>query len=229
MENMHFLVSEIDVCQILLRIPRPSSIVTLYGIYETFDKIYIVMDYIASGNLEELIQNKFCSLSLKNKYFIASQITKGVAFLHKNNIMHRDIKADNILIDKNYHIYLIYFGLSYIIGDNEYTKGSYGTMSYAPPEMYSHKQYNTAIDIWSMGVLLYYLFYGEMPFSKEEKKVEEVVKNIMKKQLSFYQIEDLNEDEQQMQKRIIEGIKKCLNREVEKRPKANEIANIFIE
>ena len=226
-ESYDFIVSEIDVCRYLFHLSSQNeNIVTIKGIYETFNKIYIVMDYIDNGNLEHLIETEYLSISIQNKHKIASQLINAVSFLHKNRILHRDIKAANILIDKNYKIYLCDFGLSYIIGDNEYIKGSFGTINYAPPEIINdNKRYNTSIDIWSMGVVLYYLYYGELPFNKNEKRIDDIIRNINNMKLRFYEIDD--GEEKKLHESFVKIIKMCLVREAEQRPKAEEIVRFL--
>ena len=101
-DNMKFIISEVDVCRILMNYtPKHDNIVCIYGIYETFFKVYLVMKYIPSGSLDFLIEKRFTSLSLNDKYYISSQLSSAVSFLHSLNIMHRDIKASNVLIDSN--------------------------------------------------------------------------------------------------------------------------------
>ena len=208
-ENMKFIINEIDVSLLMMKLtPKADSIVHIHKIYETFSKIYIVMDYIPSGSLENLIEKNFSSLSISTKYYIASQLVSSVAFLHQNNIMHRDIKAGNILVDKDYQIYLIDYGFSMTVCDNEYLKGSYGTLSYAPPEMYRNKSYNKSINIWSMGVTLYYLLYGRVPFAKDKDKLSDVVYNIFNLPLHFE-----NSTNNSRKSKLIELIKLSLNRD----------------
>lgn len=162
-DNMKFIISEVDVCRILHNYtPKNDNIVCIYGIFETFSKVYIVLEYISSGSLDNLIGKRFTSLSLNDKYYISSQLSSAVSFLHTINIMHRDIKASNVLIDSNNKIYLIDFGLSHIISSDEITNGSYGTVSCAPPEMFKKESYTKSIDVWSMGVVIYYIYYGAM-------------------------------------------------------------------
>ena len=122
--------------------------------------------------------------------------------------MHRDIKAGNILVDKDYHIYLIDYGFSMTGFDNEYLKGSYGTLSYAPPEMYRNKSYNKSIDKWSLGVTLYYLLYGRVPFAKDKDKLSDVVYNIFNLPLHFE-----NSTNNSRKSKLIELIKLSLNRD----------------
>ena len=72
-ENMKFIINEIDVSLLMMKLtPKADSIVHIHKIYETFSKIYIVMDYIPSGSLENLIEKNFSSLSISTKYYIAS-------------------------------------------------------------------------------------------------------------------------------------------------------------
>ena len=206
-DNMKFIINEVDVCQILMRV-HSDNIVHIHKIYETFSKIYIIMDYIPSGSLEDLIEKNLSSLSISTKYYIASQLVSSIHFLHSNNIMHRDVKAGNILVDKNFHIYLIDYGFSMAVCDNEYLKGSYGTLCYAPPEMYKNKSYNKSIDIWSLGVTLYYLLYGRVPFAKEKDKLSDVVYNIFNLPLHFE-----NSTNDKSKSKLIELIKLSLNRD----------------
>ena len=229
-DYMLFVITEKDVSSMLMNIKeKHDNIVRIRGIYETFKKVYIVMDYIESGCLEELISHHFTSISLETKYSIASQLSSAIEYLHSHHIMHRDIKAGNILIDKHYHIYLIDFGLSSILGQNEETVGCIGTITYSPPEMYKDKPYNASVDIWSMGVVFYYLYYGVMPFSKEKSDMDEVIDNIINKKVKLVISEYEDKDDKKMQRRILKGIKKCLVREPAKRATAEDVAKMYTE
>ena len=226
-EGFNFITSEIDVCKTLVHVSN-EHIVNIRALYETFEKIYIIMDYVESGTLECVLSKKFNTLTTETKFDIANRLVKAVIFLHSYSIMHRDIKASNILIDKDNKIYLIDFGLAHIIGDNEYTKGSYGTVSYAPPEMYQDKHYNTSIDIWSLGVVLYYLLYGELPFDCcGEDEVREVVRNIFSLKIRFYDLDATSEKEKEMQDKMVKVIRMCLVRDAKRRPRATELLKIL--
>ena len=90
---------------------------------------------------------------------------------HERNIVHRDIKPENILLqDKNLHIKLADFGLAKIIGEDSFTSTLCGTPSYVAPEILEHtkhRRYTRAVDVWSLGVVLYICLCGFPPFSDE--------------------------------------------------------------
>lgn len=96
------------------------------------------------------------------------EIVRGVQSIHKMNIIHRDIKCENILLkkiskSKNFVCKIGDFGFSKLIDDHT-VKSQCGTPNFMAPEIISGKTYDKSIDIWSLGVVLYYILFGEYPF-----------------------------------------------------------------
>ena len=105
------------------------------------------------------------------------QIGEGISYLHSFGIIHRDIKPDNILITNKNEIKIIDFGLSKIIGNTEKTNEGYGTLHYAAPEILLRIPYGKEIDIWALGILLFYILTGRNPFIgiNEDDLAEQIV------------------------------------------------------
>ncbi|KIW42558.1 hypothetical protein, variant [Exophiala oligosperma] len=140
---------------------------------ETFDEpdgVYLILELAAEGELFNLIVTKQkLSEAETRKIFI--QLFQGTKYLHERNIVHRDIKPENILLtDKNLSVKLADFGLAKIIGEESFTTTLCGTPSYVAPEILEntrHRKYTRAVDIWSLGVVLYICLCGFPPFSDE--------------------------------------------------------------
>ena len=114
-------------------------------------------------------------------------IYNGLLYLYKNGIIHRDIKARNIIM-KNNTPYIIDFGLSKMQSKNNLCYESYGTLEYIAPEILEGKGYNHKCDVWSFGIMLHALKYGDVPFKstndKEStsKNKEETIEQIFRKE-----------------------------------------------
>ena len=139
-------------------------IVELFEIIDEDDKIWIVMEHVQGGSLKSmLIPDQPLSEDTCRQIF--SQIILALGYLHKNlKIMHRDLKAENILFDKNKHIRLIDFGLSTSL-EPGVMRTSCGSPAYAAPEVILQSQYTESADIWSAGILLYLMSTGRFPFN----------------------------------------------------------------
>jgi len=118
---------------------------------------------------EYIIQRGKLSEEESRKIFV--QLLHGLKYLHERNIVHRDIKPENILLcDKNLTVKLADFGLAKIIGEDSFTTSLCGTPSYVAPEILENqknRKYSKAVDIWSLGVVLYICLCGFPPFSDE--------------------------------------------------------------
>lgn len=140
---------------------------------DTFDEpkaVYLVLELAAEGELFNFIVMKQ-KLNESETRRLFTQLFQGIKYLHDRNIVHRDIKPENILmVDRDLHVKLADFGLAKIIGEESFTTTLCGTPSYVAPEILAdtkQRKYTKAVDIWSLGVVMYICLCGFPPFSDE--------------------------------------------------------------
>ena len=151
---------EIDIVKNISHI----NIVQVYEIKEDTDKYYILMEYCERGELFDLILSKR-HLSEEDSAYYFYQLVNGLEYIHINNIIHRDLKPENLLLTKNNLLKIIDFGLSNYNPKDNLLSTPCGSPCYASPEMVSGKKYNGFTnDVWSMGIILYAMIYGYLPF-----------------------------------------------------------------
>ena len=164
---------------IMKTLSSSEHIVKIYETYETKNHICIVMEYISAGDLLSYIRKR-SKLTEPIAKYIFKQIILGIQFIHKNKIVHRDIKLDNILIDLNNKIKICDFGVSKkIINNNDLMYEQCGTPTYIAPEILRNKGYEGfGVDVWSSGVVLYAMLSGTVPFKGND--IKELNNGIMK-------------------------------------------------
>lgn len=173
-----------------------KNIVKCYDIIEDNRNAYIVMEYCNSGSLYDLLEkvkhtdNK-CLSEIYAKYYFC-QIMEGIAFLKRNNIMHRDIKTKNILLHDNKDIKIADFGIavkSYNMVTDIHSTICGSPLSMAPEVLYGYMnrsspiKYDDTVDIWSIGIILYQLVYGTNPYNIEIGEVEDIHNKIVKNEI----------------------------------------------
>jgi serine/threonine protein kinase len=161
-----------------------DHIARLYDYHEDNKSFYLIVEYIENGTLFKIIQKtEGLSEDESFKYFI--QVASALNFLHQNNMIHRDLKPENILINKDGNVKLCDFG--WTVETNKTRETFCGTYEYMAPEIIVEKPYNKAIDVWSLGILLYELLHSYSPFRakssnhgpNENSSYKEVMKNVV--------------------------------------------------
>jgi len=158
-------------------------IVKLRYAFQSPQKLYMVMDYCPGGELFFHIQRveRFNEEAVK---FYAAQLALAIDHLHKNNIIYRDLKPENVLINKDGYIKITDFGLSKEnISDNTGAKSFCGTPEYLAPEIVEGKGHGQAVDWWSLGSILYEMLTGMPPFYNNDR--EKLFNSIKSGQVKF--------------------------------------------
>ena len=215
--DIELVRTEIDI----MKLCHHPNVVHLLDHFENAEYIFIVMEYIRGGRLTDYMKEKKFHFSEKRAAEIIYEIAIGVKYLHKYGIIHRDLKPDNIMLtesnDKG-HIKIMDFGLSKILGKKEKTSDGFGTLTFVSPEVLIRKPYNKEIDIWSIGVILYLILSGDLPFDDEEDDEQKIANSIV-----FNEVEFPSKKFGNKSKEVIELIKRCLTKEPKDRIKIDEI------
>ncbi|XP_060570068.1 serine/threonine-protein kinase PAK 3-like [Ruditapes philippinarum] len=158
------LANEVNIMK---KIYHENVVIALDAIYvEAVKKFWLVMEYVNGCSLRKIVRN--VSLEEGHICFISSQCVKGLDYLHKENIVHRDIKSNNVLVDVHGRVKITDFGTSYIYDENAKKNDLVVSPCYMAPEVVARRPYDYKIDIWSYGITLIEIIDGEPPYIHEE-------------------------------------------------------------
>ncbi|KAJ8391259.1 hypothetical protein AAFF_G00095260 [Aldrovandia affinis] len=149
--------------QIMKMLDHPH-IIKLYQVMETKNMLYLVTEYAKNGEIFDYLANhgRLSEPEARRKFW---QILSAVEYCHNRNIVHRDLKAENLLLDGHMNIKIADFGFGNFFQPGEPLATWCGSPPYAAPEVFEGQQYEgPQLDIWSMGVVLYVLVCGALPF-----------------------------------------------------------------
>lgn len=157
------------------------NIVEVYDVGEEDGNYYIVMEYIEGKTLKQLLQKRG-ALTLNEVIDIMTQLTDGLAHAHEAYIIHRDIKPQNIMIEDNGLVKITDFGIAMALNSTQLTQTNsvMGSVHYLPPEQANGKGSTVKSDIYSLGILMYELLTGSVPF-KGDTAVEIALKHMKEK------------------------------------------------
>ena len=157
---------------------RHPNIVEMYDVGEDNGKYFIVMEYVNGKTLKSLIKKRG-ALNLNEVIDIMLQLTSAIACAHDSYIIHRDIKPQNVLILEDGRVKITDFGIAMALNSNELTQTNsvMGSVHYLPPEQASGSGATIKSDIYSLGILMFELLTGKVPF-KGDNAVEIAIKHM---------------------------------------------------
>lgn len=144
--------------------------------FQTDSHLYFASDFYDGGDVFSLLQSNRGRLSEHHAKRIIAEIVLALSWLHERNIVYRDLKPENVVLDGDGHVRLADFGLAKVLkSDHDYlTQTICGTTAYAAPEMLQSNPYNVSLDLWCLGIFIYHVLSGRTPFNFKGKTMEEM-------------------------------------------------------
>ena len=163
----------------ILKLCQHPNVIRLVDSFETLDNLFIVTEFMKC-DLFEYLNNKQFKITESKVSAIALQLASGLHYLHSMNIIHRDVKLENIMLkaepsrkDGKFTVMtlkLVDFGLSKVMLPRQSTRDPFGTMGYVSPEVLSQTPYREKVDCYSVGVIIYVMLSGMLPFDSEHNR-----------------------------------------------------------
>lgn len=166
----------------VLSLTDHPNLVKAVDFFSSNGKPHIVLEYVPGGSLRDLIR-KHKRLSESEARRIMRGILRGIAYLHAASIVHRDIKPENILMARGIHPKITDFGLATFRNEDRHIHSVVGTPSYVAPEVIRNVPYGPPADVWSCGIMLYFMLSGERPYNGSNR--EEIKRSVLQGDLKF--------------------------------------------
>uniref|UniRef100_A0A8D3CAC4 Serine/threonine-protein kinase n=1 Tax=Scophthalmus maximus TaxID=52904 RepID=A0A8D3CAC4_SCOMX len=147
------------------------GVVNLDCMFETPERVFVVMEKLHGDMLEMILSSEKGRLPERITKFLVTQILVALRHLHFKNIVHCDLKPENVLLASSEsfpQVKLCDFGFARIIGEKSFRRSVVGTPAYLAPEVLRNKGYNRSLDMWSVGVIIYVSLSGTFPFNEDE-------------------------------------------------------------
>ncbi|GJN18827.1 hypothetical protein PR202_gb06030 [Eleusine coracana subsp. coracana] len=150
----------------IMRKVRHRNVVQFIGACTRQPNLYIVTDFMSGGSVYDYLHKRNCSFKLPEILRVATDISKGMNYLHQNNIIHRDLKTANLLMDENKAsvVKVADFGVARVKDQSGVMTAETGTYRWMAPEVIEHKPYDHKADVFSFGVVLWELLTGKIPY-----------------------------------------------------------------
>ncbi|XP_075437221.1 serine/threonine-protein kinase 17A-like isoform X2 [Ascaphus truei] len=182
------IINEIAILEMARFSPHVAD---LHEVFETNSEIVLVLEYAAGGEIfNQCVADRDEAFTEKDVTRLIRQILQGVLYLHRSNVVHLDLKPQNILLTSSSplgDIRIVDFGLSRQVDGIKEVREILGTPEYVAPEVLSYEPISTATDMWSVGVLTYVMLTGESPFLGDTK--QETFLNISQVNVQYSQEE----------------------------------------
>ncbi|BGP35556.1 hypothetical protein JCM10296v2_007397 [Rhodotorula toruloides] len=150
---------------------RHPHVLSLFELIATESSIYLVTELCAGGELfDYLVEHGRLSLPETRRIF--GQLVLGVAYLHREGVVHRDLKLENVLLDENVNVKIADLGFGREFEKGKWLETRVGTLGYMAPEVVAGSKYlGEQVDVWSLGVILYALVTGSLPFDDDDEGI----------------------------------------------------------
>ena len=183
-ENLEKIRESIKREFTLMKKLNHKNIIRLHEVFFDNDEknIYLVIDYYSKGDLSKFLGGKALKEKYAKKYM--RQLTMGLKYLYEKQILHRDLKPQNILVTDEGNIVITDFGFARYTDNENMLNTLCGSPMYMAPEIMLKKRYNNKSDLWSVGVIFFELIYGTTPY--KAKNMIDLMSNIKKNLLSSH-------------------------------------------
>ncbi|KAK3413730.1 serine/threonine-protein kinase STY8 isoform X1 [Eucalyptus grandis] len=202
----------------IMRKIRHKNVVQFIGACTRPPNLYIVTEFMSKGSIYDFLHKQNGAVKLPSLLKVAIDVSKGMNYLHQNNIIHRDLKTANLLMDENEVVKVADFGVARVQAETGVMTAETGTYRWMAPEVIEHRQYDHKADIFSFGIVLWELLTGELPYAYMTPLQAAI--GVVQKDLR----PSIPKDTDPL---LVELLQSCWERDPKRRPNFSEISEIL--